>query len=189
MLTPATFTESFRRTIQAWGYHGILPKPKTSSAQNQTFKLGDNIQNYHAQLQVVLSSFRTSSLRLQNVQLPFGLTGSIYVDIITCILFVIQDMQEGDALCGRYGLHTPQIQRHCRSCHVSYTQLDPPIFTCRYLLATPMAMIAASKNKAIRTRWSQHAVHNAFQDEMLADPVRGIFGPLLSKRCTPSARA
>jgi hypothetical protein len=39
-----------------------------------------------------------------------------------------------------------------------------------------MAMIAASNNKAIRTRWSQHAVHNAFQDVVLADPVRGIFG-------------
>ena len=44
MLTPAIFTESFRCTIQAWWYHGFLPKPKTSSAQNQTFKLGDNIQ-------------------------------------------------------------------------------------------------------------------------------------------------
>ncbi len=65
MFTPAIFTKSFRRTIQAWGYHGFLPKPKTSSAQNQTFKLGDNIRNYHAQLQVVLSSFRTSSSRLQ----------------------------------------------------------------------------------------------------------------------------
>jgi hypothetical protein len=98
------------------------------------------------------------------------------VDIITCILFVIQGMQEGDALCGCYGPHTPQIQRHCRSCNVSYTQLDSPFFTCRYLFATPMAMIAASNNKAIRTRWSQHAVHNAFQDVMLADPVRGILG-------------
>jgi hypothetical protein len=37
-------------------------------------------------------------------------------------------------------------------------------------------MIAASDNKAIRTRWLQHAVHNAFQHVMLADPVRGIFG-------------
>ena len=71
MFTPAIFSESFRRTIQAWGYHGFLPKPKTSSAQNQTFKLGDNIRNYHAQLQVVLSSFRTSALRLQNVRLPW----------------------------------------------------------------------------------------------------------------------
>ena len=62
MFTHALFTESFQRTIQAWGYHGFLPKPKTSSAENQTFKLGDNIQNDHAQLQlhVVLSSFRTS---------------------------------------------------------------------------------------------------------------------------------
>ena len=98
MFTPAIFAEPFRRTIPAWGYHGFLPKPKTSSAQNQTFKLGDNIRNYHAQLQIVLSSFRTSSSRLRNVQLPLGPTGSIHVDIVTCILFVIQDMQEGDAL-------------------------------------------------------------------------------------------
>ena len=35
MLTPAIFSESFQRTIQAWAYHGFLPKPKTSSAQNQ----------------------------------------------------------------------------------------------------------------------------------------------------------
>jgi hypothetical protein len=57
------------------------------------------------------------------------------VDIVTCILFVIQDMQEGDALCGRYGPRTEQIQRHCRLCNVRYTQLDSPFFTCRYLLA------------------------------------------------------
>ena len=186
MLTPAIFTESFRCTIQAWWYHGFLPKPKTSSAQNQTFKLGHNIRNYHAQLQVVLSSFRTSSSRLQNVQIPLGLTGSMNVNIITCILFVIHDMlegifvihdmQEGDALCGCYGPHTPQIQCHYRSCNVSYTQLDSPFFTCCYLLATPMAMIAAGKNKAIRTRWLQHVAHNAFQDVLLADPVQGIFG-------------
>ena len=36
MFTPAIFTESFQRTIQAWGYHGYLPKSKTSTAQNQT---------------------------------------------------------------------------------------------------------------------------------------------------------
>ncbi len=124
----------------------------------------------------MLSSFRTSSSQLQNVQLPLGPTGSMHVDIVTCILFAIQDMQGGDGLCGRYGPHTPQIQCHCRSCNVSYTQLDSPFFTCCYLFATPMAMIAASENKAFRTRWLQHAVHNAFQDVMLADPVRGIFG-------------
>ena len=176
MFTPAIFSESFRRTIQAWGYHGFLPKPKTSSAQNQTSKLGDNIRNYHAQLQMVLSSFQTSALRLRNIRLPLGPTGSLDVDIVTCILFVIQDMQEGDALCGRYGPHTPQIQRHCRSCNINYTQLDSPYRTCRYLLADPMAMIAASDDKDIRARWSQHAVQNAFQNVVLADHVRGIFG-------------
>ena len=136
---------------------------------------------------MVLSSFQTSALRLRNIRLPLGPTGSLDVDIVTCILFVIQDMQEGDARCGRYGPHTPQIQRHCRSCtpqiqrhcrscNINYTQLDSPYRTCRYLLADPMAMIAASDNKDIRARWSQHAVQNAFQNVVLADHVRGIFG-------------
>jgi hypothetical protein len=31
MFTPAIFTESFWHTIQAWCYHGYLPKSKTST--------------------------------------------------------------------------------------------------------------------------------------------------------------
>ena len=85
-------------------------------------------------------------------------------------------MQEGDALCGHYGPHTPQIQCQCRSCNISYTQLDSSFLSCRYLLTEPMAIIADSDNKEIRACWSQHAVNNAFQDVVLADHVRGIFG-------------
>jgi hypothetical protein len=33
-------------------------------------------------------------------------TGVIIVDIVPCILYVI----EGDMLCGHYGPHSPQIQ-------------------------------------------------------------------------------
>ena len=124
MFTPAIFTEKFRRSINAWGYHGYLPKPKKSSAQNQTLQLGVNMRNYHAQLRVVLSSFETANARLRNITLPLGPDKSMCVDIVTCILFVIQDMQEGDTLCGRYGPHTPQIQRHCRACDVSYGNLE-----------------------------------------------------------------
>jgi hypothetical protein len=32
MFTLAIFKETFRHTIQAWGYHGFLPKSKDSSA-------------------------------------------------------------------------------------------------------------------------------------------------------------
>ena len=159
-------------THKAWGYHGFLPKPKI----------------YHAQLQeVVLSSFWTYSSRLRNVRLPLGPTGSIHADIVTC-LFVIQDMQEGDVLCGCYGPHTPQVQRHFSwSCNVTYADLDSPYFTCPcYLFAKPMAMIAASDDKAICVRWSQHAVHNAFQDvlsgELLLKLACSSFNALISMR-------
>ncbi len=99
------------------------------------------------------------------------------MDIGTCILFLTQDMQEGDALNARYGPHTQQIQRHCRSCNVRYAQLDCPNRTCWYVFAAaPTSMIAASNDNVLRSKWSQHQVHNAFDHVALADPVRGIFG-------------
>ncbi len=64
---------------------------------------GDNLRKYHAQLHVVLQTFTTANDRLKNVTLPIGPTGQVTVDIKTCILFIIQDMQEGDMLCGRFG--------------------------------------------------------------------------------------
>ena len=176
MFTPAIFTENFRRTIQAWGYHGFLPKPKTSSAQNQIKQTGDNNRNYHAQLTVVLQSFQSANERLKNVTLPIGATGQMTVDVITCILFIIQDMQEGDMLCGRYGPHTPRVQRHSRACTVNFDNLDNLDDRCRYLLAGRMAQVASGPNSALRTRWSQHQMTNAFDSIPLADPVRGIFG-------------
>ena len=136
MFTPAIFKEKFRRTIQAWGYHGFLPRSKASSAQNKGKNQGDNVHNYHQQLFNVLESFTTAGPRLCNVTLPIGPKGFICVDIVTCILFVIQDMQEGDMLCGRFGPHTPQIQRHCRACTVNYKELDNPDAACEFVLAT-----------------------------------------------------
>ena len=176
MFTPAIFKETFRRRIEAWGYHGFLPKRKTSSAQNQTQSQGNNIRNYHAELYTVLQSVTMAGPQLRDVMLPLGPTGSMCVDVVTCILFVIQDMQEGDALCGRFGTHTIGIQRHCRACDVSTKQLDYPNAACSFLLAADMALIAHNDDKAVRTRWSQHFLNNVFDHVPLADPVRGIYG-------------
>jgi hypothetical protein len=79
-------------------------------------------------------------------------TGSMYVDVVTCIIFVIQDMQEGDALCGRFGIHTIGIQQHCHACDVSTTQLDNPNAACCFLLAANMALIAHNEDKSVCTR-------------------------------------
>jgi hypothetical protein len=66
MFAPAIFKGEFLRKIQAWGYHGFLPKPKLSSAQNQaSMKQGDNVRNYHAQLYAVSNSFTTASRLLK----------------------------------------------------------------------------------------------------------------------------
>ena len=85
---PAIFKEEFRRKIQDWGYYGFRPKIKLSSAQNQTsMKQGDNICNYHAQLNAKLSSFTAAGPHLTNVLLPIGPSGMMKVDVITCISF------------------------------------------------------------------------------------------------------
>ena len=155
MFTPAILTKRFRCTIKAWRYHGFLPKIKLSSAQNQIQRQGDPIRNYHKQLRQVLSTFASANERLRNITVPLGPAKSISVDIVACILFVIQDMQEGDSmLCGRYGLHSSGIQRHCRACNVDYVKLDNHLVQCSYLTADMMYEIAIAGDDATRKRWS-----------------------------------
>jgi hypothetical protein len=82
-------------------------------------KQGNSVRNYHAQLYKVLQSFTMVGPQLTNVSLPIG--------PIMCILFLIQDMQEGDVLCGCYdGTHGSGIQRHRCACNVDHTNLNNP---------------------------------------------------------------
>ena len=124
MFLPAIFTEKFRRRIEAWGYHGFLPNSQASLAQNQIQPQGNNLWKYHAQLQVVLYTFNTANDHLKNVTLPIGSTCQMIVDVKTCILFIIQDMQEGNMLCRRYGTHTSKVQCQCWACNVNYDDLQ-----------------------------------------------------------------
>ncbi len=158
------------------GYHGFLPKTKLSSARNKNLNQGDNVSNYHVQLSAVLETFRAANERLRNVTLLIGTGGMLTVDVKTCILFIIQDIQEGDMLCGRFGPLTPQIQRHCRACTVEYDCLDDPNAVCRYLSPFEMRQIAQSNNEMLRKKYSQHQLINVFNSVPLADPQRGIFG-------------
>ena len=176
MFTLAIFKEEFRRKIDAWGYHGFIPKPKASSAENSTRKQGDNIRRYHAELSGEMESMSNNDQRLKNVLLPIGPTGFMKVEIVVCLLFVIQDIEEGDRLCARFKPHTPGVQRQCRACNVSYEDLDDPYIECLPLYADTMHQIAISGNLDVQRRWSQHAVQNAFLNVPMADPKFGIFG-------------
>jgi hypothetical protein len=143
-------------TIQARGYHGNLAKSITSTSQNQTQLQGDNIWNYHAQLSSMLHNFRTFESCLRGVTLPVGPTGVIIVDIVPCILYVFQDMKEGNILCGHYGPHSPHFKRQWRSRNVDYKGLACHNVRCKYLYASSMHSIAQSNDLAIQQCWSQH---------------------------------
>ena len=123
----------------------------------------------------MVRSFSTAGPQLRNVSLPIGPNGRMQVDVITCILLVIQDMQEGDMLCGCYGTHGPSIQRHSRVCDVDRTNLDNPDVNCRVLVAAEIASIARNSNQALRKRWSQHRLSNVFDYVPMAGPIRGIY--------------
>jgi hypothetical protein len=56
MFTSAIFAEKFWRSIKAWGYHGFMPKRKSSSAQNPVQHQSNPIQTYHAELSGALGS-------------------------------------------------------------------------------------------------------------------------------------
>ena len=176
IFTPAIFTETFRRKFEAWGYHGFLPKRKESRAENEIKLQGDNLRRYHAELDVVLSTFKTANQRLTNIQLPLGPQGQIVVDIVTCVLFVIQDIQEGDQLCGRFGPHSSKIRRQCRACDVNYDNLNNPNVLCNFLKADTMHEMALQGTDDERKRWSQHKLNNVFFRIPMADPVFGIMG-------------
>ena len=174
MFTPAIFKEEFQCKIQAWGNHGFIPKTKLSSAQNQSsMRQGDNVCNYHVQLYKVLKLFIMAGSHLTNASLPIGPKEMIQVDIIMCIQFVIQDMQEGDVLCGRYCTHGSGMQRHSRVCNVDHTNLDNPDVKCSFLVAAQVAAIA--RNAWRRKRRSQHCLNNVFDYVPMADPDRGIY--------------
>jgi hypothetical protein len=88
------------------------------------------------------------------------------VDIKTCILFIIQDMQENNKLCGRY-----------RACNVTnYDDIDNLTDLCCYNYAGPMAQTALCPNKVICQWWSQHALDKTFNHVPLSDPIHCIVG-------------
>lgn len=86
-----------------------------------------------SQLYAVLLPMCIAGPHLTNVLLPSGPHGrSMQVDVITCILFVIQHMQEGNMLCGHFGSCCGKgiQQQHCCACDVNHEQLDNPYVQC-----------------------------------------------------------
>lgn len=161
----------------------LLTKSKLLSAQNQI--QGDPIRKYHMQLRHVLSTFASANERLRNITFPLVPTKSICVDVVTCLLFVIQDIQEGNMLQGQYGNHSSGIQRHCRVCDVNYNNLDNHLVQCSYLTSDFLNEIAARADDAIlHKHWSQHQLDNACKYVPMAGPIL-LFGatPVETMHC------
>lgn len=175
MITFAIFTEEYRRHLEAWMVLGYMPAHDTSSAEKGTLKPGQTLRDYHKQLGVMLESFRESTL-VQNVELPIGPRGTIVCDISFTFLFIIQDMEEGDRLTGRFKPHVRGVKRQVRACNVNFENLANPQARCRYVTASQMARVAQSNNEDFRQKWSMHRLDNCFNYISFMDQKRGIFG-------------
>jgi hypothetical protein len=123
---------------------GFSPRGSHQKPRGRRF-VGNAICNYHKELDGVLESFCNCSPHLCGVYLPIGPKGRICVDIVTSVLFIIQDMQEGDMLCGWYGVHISGIQRSHQCCDVNYNDLKNSDVHCKYLVASEMHVIARIK--------------------------------------------
>jgi hypothetical protein len=118
-LTPTFLKSNFNARYNPGDTMDFFLKQNCHGTNQSSMKQGNSVRNYHAQLCKVLQSFTTVGPQLTNVSLPIW--------PIMCILFLIQDMQEGDVLCGRCdGTHGSGIQRHRRACNVDHTNLDNP---------------------------------------------------------------
>jgi hypothetical protein len=117
-------------------------------------KQGNNVRNFHAQFYKVLQSLTTARPQLTNVAQPTGPNGMTQVDVIACILFVIQDKQKGDMLCSCYDTHGSGIQHHSRACDVDHSILNNPDVNCSFLVANQVASIARNPDLALRKCWS-----------------------------------
>jgi hypothetical protein len=158
------------------GLSWLSPKEEVIISSKQTLCMGNAICIYHKELDAVLETFRKCSPQLCGVHLPIDPKGRICVNIVTCVLFIIQDMQEGYMLCGPYGVHTSGIQRPHWCCDVNYNDLKNCDVHCKYLVASDTGFIARSNDDDLRKQWSQHKLEYAFEHIAFADPERGIFG-------------
>jgi hypothetical protein len=182
MFTHAIFMEKFCQRIEAWGYHGFLPKSRALSAQNQIQPQGNNLQKYHAQLLVVvLQTFKKCHWLLKECNSSHWANWSndrgcqdmhsVYYSIHarSCLLF---NICKKATVVWAFVTHTSKGQRQCRSCNVNYDDLDNLTDPCCYVYAGPMAQFALCRNNStLRQQLSQHALDNTCNHVPLADPI------------------
>lgn len=176
MFTLGIFTEVFRHSFDAWAVLGYMPDLRLSSAERAKLAKGEAMRGYHAKLSAIFESYLTADDRLKNVTIPIGPTGSITCDLVVVFLYSIQDMDEGDKMCGRYKGHNKGIQRHCRACDIPFNEMDNPEAKCRFVTAGEIRRVASSGNEELQKRYSIHQHINAFDRVPMADPIYGIHG-------------
>ena len=109
--------------------------------------------------------------RLKHVVLPFGPDGSMLVDVICPILFIIQDMDEGDRLCARFHSHNRGVQRQCRACSINFEDLNDPEAFCQFVTQAEIFAVADSDDKELQKQWSTHRHTNAYARAAFGDPI------------------
>ena len=96
MVTLAIFNDGFRHTLPAWSVMGYMPTFQFSTAYQSKMKPGEFLRGYHQQLDAIFKLYQESEPLLQNVELQIGPNQAMIVNVKCPILFVIQDMEEGD---------------------------------------------------------------------------------------------
>ena len=180
VFTLSMFRERTRNQPQAWRHLGFV----TDLSVARPFKPskgspGDNIRQYHAQLDNIFFSLRMvqKGLRHEMRDVTISIEGTqLTVDLLTPIYYIIGDGKSNDCLTGRYGSHSRGMSRHCRACDVSSVDLAKPESSCKPVNAHKMKGVHKRRDRAELKRLSQHDVSLAFFRLDFCDNTHGIWG-------------
>ena len=166
-----------------------MPKTKLSLAELKKKQKGEEMRNHHTKLYDMIGSYFTCPLRLQDVDLPMGPTGSITADAICPIQYVIQDMDEGDCLCGHFHSHNEGVQKQCLVCTVNFEDLQDPEAICQFVTQEEIFIVANSHDKDLHKQWSTHWHKTLMQVLLLQIWFEAYLVPLQLNQCIVDARA
>ena len=148
---PSSLMAFVTHYLCAWSVMGYMPAFQFSTAYCSKMKPGEFLRGYHQQLDAIFKSYQESEPLLQNVELPIGPNWSMILNLKCPILFVIQDMEEGDRLAGRFATRQAGVPRQCRACDIQFVHLDATDrhANCTQVTEHDMQVIAMSKNDTL----------------------------------------
>jgi hypothetical protein len=182
--TTTLLTEKARPDAGAWSFLGYVPdlnrgrSSAMNAVANSQSQKGRTTRNFYRIMDVILQGLKSAQdgedCRLKGA--PVKLGGKwLEVDIVSPLLFVINDGKQGDQFCGCVNGHHSNTRRHHRSCDCVYEDLSNANVQCKFLTTLEVNNICAHGSEEELQQWSIYKVDNVFNRVQMGNNPHGIF--------------